>query len=79
MLREIGKIPAHRISDEATLDSDLKMESVALIEIQVALEDRFNIEIDVIEVVQINRLGGIVDYILALVSDTAWSERVSDS
>jgi acyl carrier protein len=60
---EVGRIPADRIVDTARLDTDLRMESVAFIEIQVALEDTFDIEIDLIEVLELNDFRSIVDYL----------------
>ena len=63
LLMEVGRIPADRIVDTARLDTDLRMESVAFIEIQVALEDTFDIEIDLIEVLELNDFRSIVDYL----------------
>ena len=60
---EIGKIPPESISDQATIDDALKMESVVLVEIQVAIEDQLNIELDLLEVVELNEFGAIVDYV----------------
>ena len=42
------------------------MESVAFVEIQVALEEEYDIQVDPIEVVERNEFGRIVDYIHAL-------------
>jgi acyl carrier protein len=42
------------------------MESVAFLELQVALEDELGIEIDPVRVVELNELGKIADYIHAL-------------
>jgi acyl carrier protein len=63
LLVEVGKIPADRVVDAARLDTDLRMESLAFIEIQVALEDRFDIEVDLIEVLELNDFRSIVDYL----------------
>jgi acyl carrier protein len=63
MLVEIAKLPEAEIREEATLDCGLRMESVALVEIQTAVEEEFDIEIDVLEVIELNRLDLIVDYI----------------
>ena len=75
LLLDIGKIPRERITERATLDGDLRMESVAFIEIQVATEDRFDIEIDLIEVVGLNEFGAIIDYVHALARVAAASQR----
>lgn len=64
---EVGKIPREQIVDGACVDTDLKMESVAFVELQVALEDRFDIEIDAIEVLELNEFSAIVDYLYGCV------------
>ena len=66
LLVEVGGIPPDRIRDEAALDADLQMESVAFIEIQIALEEKFEIEIDLLRIVEINELAGIVQYLYDL-------------
>jgi acyl carrier protein len=70
-LCEIARIPAHAISDAATIDHELSMESVAFIEIQVAIEDEYNIQLDPIYLVELNAFGAIVDHICACVQQTA--------
>ena len=42
-----------------------------MIEIQIALEEEFEIEIDPIQVVESNEFAGIVDYIHDLIRPTA--------
>lgn len=63
LLCGIGGIPENRIADEAAVTDELRMESVALIEIQVAVEDEYDIEVDLVEVVERNEFAAIVDYI----------------
>jgi acyl carrier protein len=63
LLNEIGGIPIERINDSATVDEDLQMTSLAFVELQVALEDEYDIEIDPIQVVELNQFGAIVDYV----------------
>jgi acyl carrier protein len=63
LLEEIGNIPPDRITDDARIDEELRMESVALVELQVALEDEFDIELDPIKVVELNEFAAIVDYL----------------
>ena len=60
---EITKIPLDEITDAASIDDELRMESVDFIELQVALEEEYEIEIDPIQVLQLNELGLIVDYV----------------
>lgn len=64
-LAELG-VPPEKITPEATIADDLGMESVAFVELQVTLEDELGIEIDPIEVVELNQLSAIVDYLCGL-------------
>jgi acyl carrier protein len=63
LLVEIAKIPAEQIRDGATVDEQLRMESVAFIEIQVAIEDEYEIELDPLHIIELNEFAMIVDYI----------------
>lgn len=63
LLCEIAKIPRESILDGATVDQELRMESVAFIEIQVAIEDEYEIELDPIYLIELNEFGAIVDHI----------------
>jgi len=63
LITELAKIPAERIVDSATVDDDLAMESVVFVELLVALEDEYQIEIDPVNVIELNTFGLIGDYI----------------
>jgi acyl carrier protein len=63
LLHEVGKIPLEKIHDDSTVDGELQMQSVVFIEIQVALEDTYEVELDPVRMVELNRLATIVDYI----------------
>jgi acyl carrier protein len=63
LLNEIAAIPSDRITDKATVDGELQMQSVAFVELQVAIEDEYQIQIDPIRVVELNEFGAIVDYV----------------
>ena len=63
LLVEIAKIPSEHIRDGATVDQQLRMESVAFIEIQVAIEDEYEIELDPLHIIELNEFAVIVDYI----------------
>ncbi len=65
---EVTNIPVDQITDSATIDRELKMESVAFVELQVAIEDEYQIEIDPIHVLRLNALGAIVDYVYGRLS-----------
>lgn len=66
LLAEILERPREEIGEDAALDEDLGLESVAFLELQVTLEDELGIQIDPVEVVERNRLGAIAAYIHAL-------------
>jgi acyl carrier protein len=63
LINEITAIPKEQITDHATVDGELQMQSVAFVELQVALEDEYQIQIDPIRVVELNEFGAIVDYV----------------
>lgn len=67
LMNEIAAIPRERITDEATIDEDLQMQSVAFVELQVAIEEEYRIQIDPIRIVELNGFGAIVDYIFECV------------
>lgn len=69
-LAQLG-VPEEKISPSATITDDLELESVAFVELQVALEDELGIEIDPIAVVELAQLSAIVDYLCALPRVTA--------
>ena len=63
LLREVAGIPPDRISETATIDDQLRMQSVTFVELQVALEEEYDIQVDPVHVVELNELGAIIDYI----------------
>lgn len=64
-LAELG-VPSERISKTALITDDLGLESVAFVELQVALEDELEVEIDPIAVIELNELSAIVRYLCEL-------------
>ncbi len=69
LLVEIAGIDGATITEDSTIDGDLEMNSVTFVELQVALEEELEILIDPIAVVELNRLGDIVDYLVSLVDE----------
>jgi acyl carrier protein len=63
LANEIAGIPLHCMTDWATIDEELQMQSVAFVELQVALEDEYQVELDPIEMVELNRFDAIVAYV----------------
>jgi acyl carrier protein len=63
LLFEVAKVPRERITETATIDNDLQMQSITFVELQVAIEEAYNIQLDPIQVVELNQFGAIVDYV----------------
>jgi acyl carrier protein len=63
LISEIGKIPREKIANTATVEEELRMESVQFVELQVAIEDTYGVEIDPIQIVELNEFRAIVDYV----------------
>jgi acyl carrier protein len=63
LLHEIAKVPLEDITEDATFDTSIVIESVQLVELVVALEDEFGTELDPLEMIERNRFADIVDYI----------------
>ena len=57
--------------DEATIDEQLQMNSLTFVELQVAIEDEYGIELDAVHVVELNRFDSIVDYVWELAAGAA--------
>lgn len=71
LISEIAKISIQDITDAATIDDELQLESIAFVELQVAIEEEYDIQIDPIQVVELNELGAIVDYVYRCAVDRA--------
>jgi len=71
LINQIAKVPVDQIQEDATVDNQLQMQSVAFVELQVAIEEEFEVQIDPIRVVELNRFGNIVDYIYECVTSGA--------
>ena len=69
LLQEICHRTPQEIFDSATIDRELEMESVQMIELQVAVEQEFDVTIDFLEVLRLNSFRRITDYIHALALD----------
>jgi acyl carrier protein len=71
LIHEIAGVPLESISDAASVDQELQMSSLAFVELQVAIEDEYQIRIDPIQVVELNQFGAIADYVLHLTLEEA--------
>lgn len=63
LLNEVAGIDPSFAKDEATVDNQLQMKSVEFVELQVAIEDEYEIQVDPVQIVELNQLGAIVEYI----------------
>lgn len=71
LLSEIANIDAARVTDDARIDNELQMQSVAFVELQVAIEDEYGIETDALRIVELNRFSAILDYLYDRISKAA--------
>jgi len=71
LINEIAEIPLERITDTATVDGELQMQSVAFVEVQVAIEDEYQVEIDPIQLVELNEFDAIVQYVYETIRNAA--------
>lgn len=62
-LAEIGGFTLDELSESASLDGELVLESISLIELQVAIEERYDLQLDPVTLVEMNFLGRIADYV----------------
>ena len=70
LVSEVLKIPREQITDSATVDNELQMQSISFVELQVAIEEAYDIQIDPIRIVELNAFGAIVDYIHQAAAET---------
>jgi len=66
LMREICGHASKEIPDSATIDRDFEMESVQMVELQVAIEQEFDVTIDFLEVLRLNSFRRIAVYIHTL-------------
>ena len=71
LLQEICKRSPDEMRDSATIDRELEMESVQMVELQVAIEQEFDVTIDFLEVLRLNSFRRITDYIHGLALERA--------
>lgn len=63
MLSEITERPEASLSASSSLESDLQMESIDIVEFQLALEEQFDVALDPMELIELNELDSIVSYV----------------
>ena len=68
-LKDIVECEPSPLSGDTRLDCDLELESIQLVEFQVALEDEYDIELDPMTLLELNSLKDIVKHVVARISD----------
>jgi acyl carrier protein len=64
IVRKVGRIARDvPISADTDLIEDLRIDSLDLFAVLIAVQDRFNLEIDVEDMPDLNRLGDLVEYV----------------
>lgn len=59
LIEEVAAIPATEIRDDSSLDSDLAMDSMSLVSLQVAIEEHFGIRFDLEDLEETRRFDAI--------------------
>ena len=67
LVEELG-LDASKISDEASFEEDLEVDSLGVVELLMALEDEFGVRIPDEEAENITAVGEAVDLVLAKLS-----------
>ena len=68
LLEEICDIKKETITEATSVDDELRMESVHLAKLQVAVEEELDISVDFLEIFRLKTFGRIVDYVHGLKS-----------
>jgi acyl carrier protein len=63
LVHEVCDIDRSLITDAARIDAELALESVQMVQIQVALEQEYDTTLDFLEILRLNSFGRIADYI----------------
>lgn len=63
LLWAVGRISPDVIREGAKVSDTLHLESVAFVEIQVALEDEYQVELDPLRIIELDEFELIVEYV----------------
>ena len=65
-VRKVGRIPREiPITAETCLVEDLRIDSLDLFAVLIAVQDRFDLEIDVEDMPELHRVGDLAGYVAA--------------
>jgi acyl carrier protein len=64
IVQEISGVEASRVTMEAAFQADLDLDSLTMVEVVVAAEERFDVKIPDDDVKNLKTVGDAVDYIL---------------
>lgn len=59
LIAEVSGVRPEEIQDSSALGEDIQLPSIAFVELQVAVEDAFQIEIDPVDVMERATFGGV--------------------
>ena len=65
VLDEVSGVPADKVTREATFQNDLEVDSLTMVEVVVACEERFGIRIPDEALENLKTVGDAIDYITA--------------
>ena len=63
VLEEVSGVPAEKVTREATFDNDLEVDSLTMVEVVVACEERFGVRIPDEALEQLKTVGDAVQFI----------------
>ena len=63
VLEEVSGVPADKVTREATFENDLEVDSLTMVEVVVACEERFGVRIPDEALEQLKTVGDAVQYI----------------
>ena len=64
LLAKVGRVDSARVAREVDLETDLGIDSLTMIDLVVAAEDRFEVRILDEDVERLRTVGDVVDYVL---------------
>ena len=63
ILDEVAGVPADQVTPEKTFVNDLDIDSLSMVEIAVAAQDKFGVEIPDDQLKDLTTVQGVIDYV----------------